>query len=156
MVSSGAHKFHKGKLAEKIEFNPSLEGKTLSLNDTMALYGLTKLCNLLFAKAWAAKLESEGSHVTCYSIHPGWVATELSRDGGSLVRGLEKIVARTPEEGAIPSLWCACEPLGTTLQNGQYYTWIEEVGEQNKKAKNAELATWLLDWSTKILEKYLD
>lgn len=156
MVSSGAHKFMKGKLDQKIGYNAKLEGSSLSVSEAMEIYGMTKLCNLLFAKGWAEELKKEGSRVTCYSIHPGWVATELSREAGDFVRGFEKIVARTPEEGAVPSVWCACESLSNSdLISGEYYTWIAEVGDKNKKAKNKELAEWLLTWSKDQLKDAL-
>lgn len=156
MVASAAHKFHKGKLEEKVVFNAKREG-SLSAAESMEVYGTTKLCNLLFAKGWATELEKEGSLVTVYSIHPGWVATELSREAGDFLRGFEKMVARSPEEGSVPSLWCAIEPIGNKdLINGEYYTWIAEVGEKSKKAKRKELAEWLMKWSKEQLSEYLD
>lgn len=94
--------------------------------------------------------------MSVYSIHPGWVASELSREAGDLLRGFEKIVARTPEEGAVPSLWCACESTANPkLVSGEYYTWIEQVGDCNKNATDLALADWLYEWSTNLLSEYL-
>jgi NAD(P)-dependent dehydrogenase (short-subunit alcohol dehydrogenase family) len=155
-VASAAHKFLNGKLKKKLDFDTKMEGKSLSFSDSMDVYGMTKLCNILFTKSWAEKLKAEGSPLTCYSIHPGWVATDLSREAGNFIRGFEKMVARTPEEGAVPSLWCACEPLSNEhLVSGEYYTWIEEKGEKTRQAKDAALASWLYDWSLNLLSESL-
>lgn len=51
-----------------------------------ALYGKSKLCNMLFTVALAEKLK--GTNVTCNCAHPGVVQTEL-------VRNVPKILAIT-------------------------------------------------------------
>lgn len=69
-------------------------------------YGQSKLCNLLFTLALARRLEGKG--VTANAVHPGVVATELSREAparASPARGL-----LTPKEGAVGSLHLATSP----------------------------------------------
>ena len=69
-------------------------------------YGQSKLCNVMFTHALARRLEGKG--VTVNSVHPGVVATELTREAparAAPVRGL-----LTPREGAVGSLHLATSP----------------------------------------------
>jgi NAD(P)-dependent dehydrogenase (short-subunit alcohol dehydrogenase family) len=69
-------------------------------------YGQSKLCNVMFTLALARRLEGRG--VTVNAVHPGVVATELTREAparASPARGL-----LTPKEGAAGSLHLATSP----------------------------------------------
>lgn len=63
---------------------------TLNLNDIDKFvsnfynYGLSKLCNILFTIELSKKLKGTG--VTAYSLHPGLVKTEISRNSQGLIR----------------------------------------------------------------------
>ncbi|KAJ8348685.1 hypothetical protein SKAU_G00272740 [Synaphobranchus kaupii] len=75
-VSSGAHK------SGAIDFNCLSTHKELGVGDSgfqmFTLYCHSKLCNVLFTHELAKRLQ--GTSVTCYSLHPGRVRTEIFRN----------------------------------------------------------------------------
>ena len=84
----------------------------------LAAYCQSKLCNVLFTLALARRLEGTG--VTVNAVHPGVVATELSRNFPKLLVKLSNLFLMTPEQGAQCSLYVATAPeLGAT--SGKYF-----------------------------------
>ncbi|MGK3989275.1 SDR family oxidoreductase [Sorangium sp. So ce136] len=83
-----------------------------------AAYNQSKLANVLFTKALARRLEGTG--VTVNAVHPGVVATELTRDFPKIAVKLFKLFLLTPEQGAACSLRVATAPelAGVT---GEYF-----------------------------------
>ncbi|WP_437927769.1 SDR family oxidoreductase [Sorangium sp. So ce291] len=83
-----------------------------------AAYNQSKLANVLFTKALARRLEGTG--VTVNAVHPGVVATELTRDFPKIAVKLFKLFLLTPEQGAACSLHVATAPelAGVT---GEYF-----------------------------------
>lgn len=84
-------------------------------------YGRSKLCNVLFARALARRLE--GSGVTCNALHPGFVATrfgDAERGVFSLLNRWAKAFALSPAEGAKTTLHVATSEEGGRL-NGAYF-----------------------------------
>ncbi len=77
-----------------------------------AAYGQSKLANVLFTYELARRLE--GQAVTANVLHPGFVATRFGHNNGWLVSkvlGLvQKIAARTPEQGAETIIYLASSP----------------------------------------------
>jgi len=83
-----------------------------------AAYGQSKLANVLFALELAERLAGTG--VTSNVLHPGGVATDITRDLPWLVRKLIGLVFISPEQGARTTLMLATDPeLATTT--GVYY-----------------------------------
>jgi NAD(P)-dependent dehydrogenase (short-subunit alcohol dehydrogenase family) len=83
-----------------------------------AAYNQSKLANVLFTLALARRLESKG--VTVNAVHPGVVATELTRDYPRLLIKLFHLFLLTPEQGAACSLHVAASP-DTAATTGQYF-----------------------------------
>ncbi|WP_437597052.1 SDR family oxidoreductase [Sorangium sp. So ce590] len=83
-----------------------------------AAYCQSKLANVLFTRALSRRLEGTG--VTVNAVHPGVVATELSRDYPKLVLKILSLFMLTPELGAACSLHVATAPdlAGVT---GEYF-----------------------------------
>lgn len=83
-------------------------------------YGRSKLCNVLFARALARRLE--GSGVTCNALHPGFVATRFGDDASlfGLVNRWSKVFALTPADGAKTTLHVATSAQGGEL-SGAYF-----------------------------------
>jgi NAD(P)-dependent dehydrogenase (short-subunit alcohol dehydrogenase family) len=83
-----------------------------------AAYNQSKLANVLFSSALARRLAGKG--VTANALHPGVVATELTRDYPKAVQAVIKLFFLTPEQGAACSLFVATSPTieGTT---GAYF-----------------------------------
>lgn len=98
-------------------------------------YAVSKLCNVLYAKSLAARLEGK---VTTYSLHPGVVASDVWRDIPAPVRGLMKLFMITNEEGAKTTLHCATDA-GAGRETGLYYDRCKPV-KPSKLALDASLA----------------
>lgn len=114
VVASDAHRFVKG-----IDFD-DLQWKARPFQ-AMKVYGASKLCNILFARELARRLQGMG--VSVNALHPGWVATALGANNGwfgKVVTFLQKPFARSPKKGAESSIFVATSP---TLEgvSGQYY-----------------------------------
>jgi NAD(P)-dependent dehydrogenase (short-subunit alcohol dehydrogenase family) len=85
------------------------------------VYGRSKLCNILFTRELARRLE--GSGVTANCLHPGFVATRFGdQSGGVLAFGVSiaKRFALSPEQGAATLVYLASssEVAGVT---GEYF-----------------------------------
>ena len=71
-------------------------------------YGQSKLANILFTLELDRRLE--GSGVTAYCFHPGFVNTGFNRNNGPLMRigmAIARPFSRTPEKGAETLVWLA-------------------------------------------------
>ena len=90
-------------------------GAKLDFNDLqgsgMGAYGRSKLCNILFTRELAWKLNGTG--ITANSLHPGVVATRFGEGNGALfgiVLALMKNFAISPEQGAETIIYLASSP----------------------------------------------
>ena len=85
-------------------------------------YGQSKLANVLFASELGRRLEGTG--VTTYAVHPGWVRTELDRHMPGwqkvLVTPARAVASKSPVQGAQTTLYCALEP-SLADKTGRYY-----------------------------------
>jgi short-subunit dehydrogenase len=82
-------------------------------------YAVSKLANLLFSAELARRLQ--GTQVSCYSLHPGVVDTEIWRALPNWARPLLRWRGLlTPDEGARTSLHCALH--APPSESGLYYT----------------------------------
>jgi len=87
----------------------------------MQAYGRSKLANLLFTKKLSRRLAGYG--VTANALHPGWVATDIGKNNGWLVRGLLPLIqlnALSPHEGAHTSIYLASSPQIAGV-SGEYF-----------------------------------
>lgn len=79
----------------------------------MLAYGRSKLANIAFTRELARRLD--GSGVTANTLHPGFVASRLGRDGdggalGDVVMTLARPFAISPDRGARTSIYLASSP----------------------------------------------
>jgi NAD(P)-dependent dehydrogenase (short-subunit alcohol dehydrogenase family) len=93
-----------------------------------AVYGASKLANILFTRELARRLA--GSGVTANSLHPGVVATDFAGDGDTT--GLWRATFRylrfflaSPEKGARTSVFLAADP-DLEGRSGGYYAGCQE------------------------------
>ncbi|MFF4155874.1 oxidoreductase [Streptomyces sp. NPDC001678] len=79
-------------------------------------YGRSKSANLLFVHELSRRLTTEGGAVVAAAAHPGYAATNLQTAGARMEerawmeRGAEllnRVVAQSAEDGALPSLYAA-------------------------------------------------
>ncbi|MEU5052687.1 oxidoreductase [Streptomyces sp. NPDC021096] len=82
-------------------------------------YGRSKSANLLFVHELARRLTAEGSAVVAAAAHPGYAATNLQTAGVRMeerawaeraVEFVNRTVAQSAEDGALPSLYAATAP----------------------------------------------
>jgi NAD(P)-dependent dehydrogenase (short-subunit alcohol dehydrogenase family) len=90
-------------------------------------YAASKLCNVMFAAELAERLKGTG--VTSNAVHPGDVATEVTRSS-KVLSFLSDRVGRplllTPEEGARTSVHVATAP-GLATTTGRYFAACREA-----------------------------
>jgi NAD(P)-dependent dehydrogenase (short-subunit alcohol dehydrogenase family) len=109
-VSSGAHRFG------KMNFDDLQSEKRY---DKWAVYGQSKLSNLLFAYELQRRLETAHADAISVGVHPGYVATNLQAAGprmaGSRLQEMlmgwgNRIFAGTAAQGAVPTIYAATSP----------------------------------------------
>jgi retinol dehydrogenase-12 len=92
----------------------------------MREYGVSKLCNVLFAQELARRLGGSDAGVTTYALHPGVVASDIWRRVPQPFRALMKIRMISAEQGAVTSLYCATSP-DVAGSSGLYYDKCQAV-----------------------------
>ncbi|MGA9054077.1 MAG: SDR family oxidoreductase, partial [Pseudolabrys sp.] len=84
-------------------------------------YGRSKLCNILFTREFARRLQGTG--VTANCLHPGFVATRFGDQSGGLISRLiwlAKFSAISPAQGAETVIYLASSP-DVAKATGQYF-----------------------------------
>ena len=102
-------------------------------------YGRSKLCNILFTRELARRLEGTG--VTANCLHPGFVATRFgdqSQGFTSRVFGFLKNFAIPPEKGAETIIYLASSEAPAKV-NGAYFYKCRET-EPSREARDDEAA----------------
>jgi NAD(P)-dependent dehydrogenase (short-subunit alcohol dehydrogenase family) len=74
----------------------------------LAAYNQSKLANVLFSNALARRMA--GKRVTVNALHPGVVATELTREYPTAIAAIWKLFLISPERGAECSIHLATSP----------------------------------------------
>jgi NAD(P)-dependent dehydrogenase (short-subunit alcohol dehydrogenase family) len=113
------------------------------------VYGRSKLCNILFTREMARRLEGTG--VTANCLHPGFVATRFGDQSGGIVSFAVRIAknfALTPEQGAQTIVYLASSPDVANASGGYYVK--SKPATPSKAAQNDADAKKLWDMSAKI------
>jgi retinol dehydrogenase 12 len=84
----------------------------------MREYAVSKLCNVLFTRELARRLDGAG--VNSYALHPGVIASDIWRRVPWPVRPLMTRRMISVEQGAVTSLYCAASPAAAS-ETGLYY-----------------------------------
>ena len=87
----------------------------------MTAYGRSKLCNILFTRELARRLQGTG--VTANCLHPGFAATRIGDESGGLISRfawLAKIFAIPPGQGAETIVYLASSP-AVAEATGKYF-----------------------------------
>ncbi|MEI9997183.1 MAG: SDR family oxidoreductase [Rhizomicrobium sp.] len=87
-------------------------------------YGTSKLCNILFTRELAKRLD--GSGVTANCLHPGFVGTRfgLNNANNVFMKGLQRVIMLfgiSPEEGAKTIIHLASSPDVATISGKYFY-----------------------------------
>jgi NAD(P)-dependent dehydrogenase (short-subunit alcohol dehydrogenase family) len=86
------------------------------------VYGRSKLCNILFTRELARRLQ--GSGVTANCLHPGFVATRFGDGSGGLLQALmpvAKLGAISPQKGAETIVYLASSPDVASVSGLYFY-----------------------------------
>lgn len=114
-------------------------------------YGQSKLANVLFTYELARRLE--GTSVTANALNPGFVATEIGKNNGVLVRLFLWVARRralTPEEGARTSVYLASSPQVAEV-SGKFFVKEKQV-ESDPASYDVEAARRLWEVSAEMTE----
>jgi NAD(P)-dependent dehydrogenase (short-subunit alcohol dehydrogenase family) len=114
----------------------------------MRAYGRSKLCNILFTRELASRLDPGEVVVTC--LHPGMVATAIAQRGGFVEFGwrLMKPFMIGPEQGAETPVFLATV-LDATPFHGSYVI-RKALAEPDAAARDSGLAHRLWDESARL------
>jgi NAD(P)-dependent dehydrogenase (short-subunit alcohol dehydrogenase family) len=115
---------------------------------TLKAYGRSKLCNILFTRELAIRLDGSGVVATC--LHPGVVATAIGHRGGltELVWRLMKPFMKSPGEGAETSLFLATVSDPQPFHGG--YVIGKTLARADPAAFDGRLARRLWDESSRL------
>ncbi|XP_036943197.1 dehydrogenase/reductase SDR family member 13a.3 [Acanthopagrus latus] len=120
-VAALLHRFGSTDLPPLASRNKLVSGRSTWHN--FRAYCSSKLCNVLFARELANRLE--GTNVTSYSLHPGVVYTELCRSMSPwqqlLMTPFAKLFFLAPEGGSQTTLYCALQE-GIEPLSGRYFS----------------------------------
>jgi len=125
---------------------------------TYRRYANSKLANILFTQELARRLEGTG--VNAYSLHPGVIQTELTRNvESSIERFFISVVSyppfsyllKTPFEGAQTTICCAVDE-ALAQQSGLYYADCKATDPDHAQLKDPQLAKKLWDLSAELVK----
>jgi NAD(P)-dependent dehydrogenase (short-subunit alcohol dehydrogenase family) len=144
-VSSGLH--HNGV----IEFD-NLQGERVYARSMSGpgwgQYSNTKLMNVLFTNELARRLAAAAEPVTANSLHPGVVATSLTRAYGPIFNWIYSRFVASPEKGARTSIYVASSP-DLNGVSGEYFG-DEKREPMSEAAKDLVVARRLWDISIEL------
>ncbi len=118
------------------------------------VYGRSKLCNLLWTRELARRLD--GSDVTANCCHPGAVATRLGQTDAAWTRVVGRLLPlflRTPEQGARTSVYLATAPEVAGV-SGRYFAREREISP-SRLARDDAAAQRLWEHSEQLVARRL-
>ncbi|KAG0380657.1 hypothetical protein BGX24_006373 [Mortierella sp. AD032] len=148
---------HERPVEGGIDFNTLNDEK---MSTIVSRYGRSKLANVLFGKALARRLLDTQVYVNI--VHPGFVATELTRHnkdlfGAVVLRILDVItavMAMTPEVGALTQLYVATSPEIVNKDiRGRYFVPIANEIQPSAYALDEALQEKLWAFSEKLAKE---
>jgi NAD(P)-dependent dehydrogenase (short-subunit alcohol dehydrogenase family) len=113
----------------------------------MAAYRQSKLANIVFSNELARRLSGRG--VTSNALHPGGVATEITRDSPAWMRIAFRIIGASPEKGARTSVQLAVAPEVEGVTGGYFVS--GKPAKTDPLAQDAALARSFWDESAKLV-----
>ncbi|MCK6545167.1 SDR family oxidoreductase [Myxococcota bacterium] len=118
-----------------------------------AAYGQSKLANILFTKELARRLE--GTSKTANALHPGVIATQLSRSMGKFAQVTLDLVSplflKSVGQGAATQVFVATHPSVQKI-SGEYFADCN-VAKPSAKARDLDLARRLWDTTEVIVQR---
>ena len=118
-------------------------------------YSLSKNANIIFTQELQRRY-SNSHAIRAYSLHPGFVTTQLDRHMGisdfvqTIVAPIRYLFCKTSVEGAQTSLYCA---LSDTARPGQYHADCRAQPVLQKYASNDQVARDWWDYSESTIQE---
>ncbi len=106
-------------------------------------YGRSKLCNILFTRELAHRIESSG--VTANCLHPGFVATRFGDTSGGLGQALmpiAKLAALSPQKGAETIVYLASSPEVADMSGLYFHRCRPEAPSAEARDDKAAALLW--------------
>ncbi len=113
------------------------------------VYGLSKLCNILFTRELAKRWRETG--VTANCLHPGFVSTGFGDHSGGMfqrVVQVAKVFAISPEKGAETIIYLASSGEVANVSGAYFYKCHAE--NPTKEARDDEAARRLWEESARL------
>ena len=112
-------------------------------------YGRSKLCNILFTRELASRLDPDEVVATC--LHPGMVATRIGQRGGLVELGWRvlKPFMLSPEDGAETPVFLATVPDPKPFHGG--YVIRKALTQPDQAALDSDLARRLWQESARLV-----
>ncbi|XP_034062112.1 dehydrogenase/reductase SDR family member 13-like isoform X1 [Gymnodraco acuticeps] len=132
-VASIGHRLGKAHFPLMTSKKDLVSGQSMWRN--LQAYCDSKLCNVLFTRELANRLE--GTSVSCFCLHPGYINTELRRSLSLwqqlLLIPFAKLFLQDPEGGAQTTLHCALQE-GIEPFSGRYFSncALQQVGAKGR------------------------
>lgn len=119
------------------------------------VYNATKLANLLFVSELQRRLSAARSPVLAMAAHPGFVASGMTGElTGAVARLAVRLLAQSPQDGALPVLYAATADLPGNSFTGPRHLVHMRGGAQliarSKQARDPQLAAKLWDLSERL------
>lgn len=111
----------------------------------MSAYARSKLANLLFTLELRRRAEKAGTGLISVACHPGTTATNIVKLGP--LQPLFRLIFKSPEKGAQPSLYAATSP---AIRGGEFVGPKLTILTPSETARSEELARRLWDVSTEL------
>ncbi|XP_045024830.1 retinol dehydrogenase 13 isoform X1 [Daphnia magna] len=150
-VSSEAH-----RMAKRLNLDDLTFDREPADSKILRIYGATKLCNILFSKELAKKLEPFGKNITVNALHPGVVHTEVQSVPS--LRGFQEnndslispVFSKSAKEGAQTTIHLAVADEVANV-TGEYFSDCK-IAKTSKLAKDAGLAKKLWEVSETLVK----
>lgn len=138
-VSSGAHN------TAALDFDDLMAERRYR---AFSQYGRSKLCNILFTRELARRLD--GKPITVNALHPGFVASDFLSKGGvwSLIQPLANLFALDEVAGARTSVYLASSPEVAGVSGKYFYQCREKT--PSRRARDDEAAGRLWEISERL------
>jgi NAD(P)-dependent dehydrogenase (short-subunit alcohol dehydrogenase family) len=137
VVASDSHYQARG-----VDFD-AVRRRTSSLTG-LSEYGVSKLCNVLFAQELARRMSAtvDGTHpVTTYALHPGVIASDIWRRLPWPLEPIAKLLMKSPEDGARTPVYCATDPALSGV-TGHYYDDCAERAPSERATPELAAELW--------------
>lgn len=149
------------RIAPSGGFRPELAKADMADYSSLRRYGQSKLANILFT----TELVRRYPGITTVSIHPGGVATNLSKEFernhpaiATMLLWVFRLIAPGPAKGTLNQTWATVadvdgkttslgSPAAKKVVQGAYYVPVAKEGRPSAYAKDAGLAKKLWEWS---------